>query len=247
MRTLTAIILILLVFAGIFYLPPPAFLILSGVVFVLAGWEWSLLAGIKDFKLRIGYTLLCIVIMYASVSIPIKTIAILGILLWALMLLNMFQYSSYFVILSGMVAIAVCWSGINYLCFLSPRPWKLIELFLIVWLSDTAAYFVGRAFGKHKLAPKISPNKTVEGFIGAVVVVSFFSAFMFQSLKGVGLGLLTLIACVFGDLFESSLKRRENLKDSGNLLPGHGGVLDRIDSLLAAVPIFALGIYYFNS
>jgi phosphatidate cytidylyltransferase len=246
LRTLTAIVLILCVFAGVFYLSPFAFLICSALIFLLAGWEWSLLSGIKDLKLRGLYVLLMGVVMYASLTIPLKTILILGVLLWVLMFLNLVQYSPYFIKLSGIIALTVSWSGINYLCFLSPHPWKLIQLFLIVWLSDTAAYFAGRAFGKHKLAPSISPNKTIEGVIGAVIMVSLLSVFMFQSFKGVGISLLTLIACVLGDLFESSLKRRENLKDSGKLLPGHGGILDRIDGLIAAVPVFALGVYYWN-
>lgn len=129
-------------------------------------------------------------------------------------------------------------------------PWWLMYVFLLVWCADSGAYFIGRKFGKRKLAPNVSPNKSIEGFIGGIITASFVA-------MGVGFGLelgtvaliaflglsgLTVLASVLGDLFESMLKRRAGIKDSGSILPGHGGVLDRIDSLLSATPVFALGV-----
>lgn len=131
-------------------------------------------------------------------------------------------------------------------------PWWLMYLFLLVWGADTGAYFVGRKFGKRKLAPTVSPNKSIEGLIGGVVitvvviiVVEFFylDLSLAQHILFLILSLLTVFASVLGDLFESMIKRRAGIKDSGRILPGHGGVLDRIDSLLAAAPVFAAGIY----
>lgn len=127
--------------------------------------------------------------------------------------------------------------------------WWLLYVFLLVWCADSGAYFVGSRLGKRKLAPNVSPNKSIEGLMGGLtlsllvaVVVSFY-----VDLSGLvwvlflGLSMLTVLASVLGDLFESMLKRRAGIKDSGTILPGHGGVLDRTDSLLSATPVFALG------
>lgn len=131
-------------------------------------------------------------------------------------------------------------------------PWWLMYLFLLVWGADSGAYFVGRKFGKNKLAPTVSPNKSVEGLIGGVVVTTiliivvetiYLDLTISQHILFLLLSLLTVFSSVLGDLFESMVKRRAGIKDSGRILPGHGGVLDRIDSLLAAAPVFAAGIY----
>jgi phosphatidate cytidylyltransferase len=131
-------------------------------------------------------------------------------------------------------------------------PWWLMYLFLLVWGADSGAYFVGRKFGKKKLAPKVSPNKSVEGLYGGiattviimlVVQYSYLNLTALQLILFLILSVITVFASVLGDLFESMIKRRAGIKDSGRVLPGHGGVLDRIDSLLAAAPIFATGMY----
>ncbi len=134
----------------------------------------------------------------------------------------------------------------------SQSPWWLMYVFILVWCADSGAYFVGRKIGKRKMAPKVSPNKSLEGLFGglatglvAVLLVSFLKL-DYSGLKLVyfiGLSIITIIASVFGDLFESMLKRQAGVKDSGTILPGHGGVLDRIDSLLFATPVFALGFW----
>ena len=124
----------------------------------------------------------------------------------------------------------------------------LLYVFLLVWAADSGAYFCGRRFGKHKLAPKVSPGKTIEGFVGGAVCSMFVAfvgsiAFDIAADKMVLFFVASLIATLvsaLGDLTESIFKREAGLKDSGNLLPGHGGILDRIDSLTAAVPVFAL-------
>ena len=131
-------------------------------------------------------------------------------------------------------------------------PWWLMYVFALVWGADSGAYFAGRKLGKNKLAPSVSPNKSIEGLFGGLaltIVIIMAVAFYALNLSGtslanfITLSLITVLASVQGDLFESMVKRKAGIKDSGTILPGHGGVLDRIDSLLAAAPIFALGLW----
>ncbi|MCL2308980.1 MAG: phosphatidate cytidylyltransferase [Proteobacteria bacterium] len=139
----------------------------------------------------------------------------------------------------------------------SVSPWLLLAVLVLVWLADSAAYFAGRAFGKHKLAPKTSPGKTWEGAFGALLAVTVYALAVAPFMLPEALALWTLpviaqwliwlalawilaLLSVFGDLFESLIKRMADRKDSGALLPGHGGILDRIDSLLTTVPVAAL-------
>ena len=122
---------------------------------------------------------------------------------------------------------------------------------MLVWGADTGAYFAGRAFGKRKLAPNVSPGKTIEGLLGGLaltLVIALLVATQTDALKNLGLGwfllvsLVAVVGSVFGDLAESMFKRHRGIKDSSQVLPGHGGVLDRIDSITAAVPLFAAGM-----
>jgi phosphatidate cytidylyltransferase len=130
----------------------------------------------------------------------------------------------------------------------------LLVALLVVWAADTGAYFAGRKFGRHKLSPRISPNKTIEGVIGGVacglLVALAFAPFAGASLRQLpAVALVAIVAVLFsvvGDLFESLLKRHVGAKDSGDLIPGHGGILDRIDGVVAALPGFALGKAWFG-
>ena len=144
---------------------------------------------------------------------------------------------------AAVTAIFVVWKS---------SPWWLMYLFLLVWGADSGAYFVGRKLGKRKLAPHVSPNKSIEGLAGgiftvAIVIIAVQSIYLnltfTQHILFLILSIVTVFSSVLGDLFESMIKRRAGIKDSGRILPGHGGVLDRIDSLLAAAPIFAAGMY----
>jgi phosphatidate cytidylyltransferase len=156
--------------------------------------------------------------------------------------------------LTGLLVLVPTWLALVELRNLGPL--LLLLLMSVAWISDTAAYFAGRRFGRHKLAPSISPGKTWEGVLGAVLAVSLYAAIWSlvwqahfpHALKSMRFGtfgmllflwLLTAIG-IYGDLFESALKRQAGVKDSGALLPGHGGVLDRIDALTAVLPVAAL-------
>ncbi|HNJ85279.1 MAG TPA: phosphatidate cytidylyltransferase, partial [Agitococcus sp.] len=148
---------------------------------------------------------------------------------------------------TGLILLIPAWAGLTDLHQAS--PWWLLYVFCLVWGADTGAYFAGRKFGKHKLAPSVSPGKTIEGFVGGLITTSMLivAVAIYRDLSAirfvafVGLSLLTVLASVLGDLLESMVKRQAGVKDSGNIFPGHGGALDRIDSLTAAAPLFALG------
>lgn len=123
-------------------------------------------------------------------------------------------------------------------------PWALMFILLWVWAADTGAYFAGRALGRHKLAPSVSPGKTIEGLIGGVSLALLVAGLViwFAPVQGdkaiiLAVALITVLASVLGDLFESMVKRQAGIKDSGTMLPGHGGMLDRIDSVTAALPV----------
>ena len=130
-------------------------------------------------------------------------------------------------------------------------PWNVLYLFFFIWASDTGAYFSGRAFGKHKLFERISPNKTIEGFIGGLLASALVGIAAHHFLGGISMiswmciGAFVSITSTLGDLFESMLKRQSDIKDSGNILPGHGGILDRFDSTLISAPIYWVLLHVF--
>lgn len=150
--------------------------------------------------------------------------------------------------LLGFVYIAIPFSLLNFIVFpgfptnTAFHPWILAGVFFIVWIYDSTAYLFGTKFGKHKMCKTISPKKSWEGFIAGTVfamVMGILNAVIFQSLSMLSWMIIALLAVVFGtfgDIFESKIKRELNIKDSGNILPGHGGFLDRFDSLLFAIP-----------
>jgi len=152
----------------------------------------------------------------------------------------------------GFVILALGWTAAVYLLSFPRGGQLLVVMVAIVVAADVGAYFAGRAFGKHKLALRVSPNKTWEGFWGGMLAAALLSVVLWQLLPArlshLGLGsvvaitLCTAVASVVGDLSVSMVKRHSGIKDSGSLLPGHGGVLDRLDSLSAAAPVFALSL-----
>ncbi len=174
-------------------------------------------------------------------------------LFWVLLvpcwLAKKWQVNKYVMTLLGLLLMASLWLGL--ICAKSADPWLLLGLLATIWIADSAAYFAGKNFGKHKLAPCISPGKTWEGVIGALIAVTIFGAILYFGFNVKTLAVfpaLWIIAGlgVIGDLFESMLKRQANMKDSGHLLPGHGGVLDRIDGIISSLPIAILMIYAYN-
>jgi phosphatidate cytidylyltransferase len=182
-----------------------------------------------------------------------------GLVLWILISCGLlaYRYNGNWSLLPRVIMLAIgldllwiCVHGLVYLHEVYGGE-MLLYLFSLVWIADIGAYFSGRRFGKHKLAPAISPGKTWEGLIGGLLanLLWIIGVYQFASGWGLGLpqflliGLATSLISVVGDLFESILKREAGVKDSGKLLPGHGGVLDRVDSVIAAAPVFVAGIF----
>jgi phosphatidate cytidylyltransferase len=258
LRIITALILIPIVVALAVYSSPEAFFIFTALVALAGAWEWSRLMEVKSGAGRILYLLLMSLLFFNSIYLPLHTILIIGGVWWvtALLLVGIYPRLSGVwgrgVIWRGLMGIMVllpCWRAINYIRNQQDGLYALLFLFILIWGADTTAYFVGKKWGRQPLAVQVSPGKTVQGVVGALVftvVITAVVMWLCQTPRvilpwGMALSLLTVIFSIVGDLFESALKRRAGLKDSGKLLPGHGGLLDRIDSLTAAAPVFALG------
>jgi len=274
-RIITALVLAPLAIAGIFLLPIKFFMLFTAAIFLLASKEWarfvnpdsqsSTILYVFGFVLAITLMLLPVEQLWSASGI--HPIVVNGLIVaavwWAVSLLLVASYPKTNTLWAGSKAVKALFG----LLTLVPFFWAMIVLrsvnihhdffyggallmyvFLLVWAADTGAYFCGKRFGKHKLAPNVSPGKTIEGFVGGAVssmIVAFVASVLFEieadkMVLFFVAALITTFVSALGDLSESIFKREAKLKDSGNLLPGHGGILDRIDSLTAAVPVFAL-------
>jgi phosphatidate cytidylyltransferase len=255
-RVVTALFLVAGLLGVLFLAPPTAAALAFALVAALAAWEWAGLMKI-DGAGRVLYAGVIVVSCIAAWNQPASAypklwlaaaafwLALAPLWLfrrWPLAGNDLLGYGV------GWILIVPTWAAMAGLHARS--PWLLLAAMALVWVADIAAYFTGRAFGRRKLAPAISPGKTWEGAAGAVVAVLIYGAAAAAAsgqlpapadlpLMAGALVLLTAISIV-GDLFESLVKRQAAVKDSSQLLPGHGGVLDRIDSLTAALPLVAL-------
>lgn len=253
-RILTASILIPIVILSIFYLPSNIFMWVTLAIFLWSAWEWTLLSGLKSLKMRL-LGLLFIVLIALLLSTGYFPLKYEVPVVWAFALVSVLFFSKlswiyktrlstlFNLIMGACILFPACMALIG----LQWTPKFLLYVMVLIWGVDTGAYFAGKRFGKHKLAPLVSPGKTWEGVIGGLLVsfgVAFIAYFLlnpkFTLFPWLIISLVTAAFSIIGDLYESLFKRLQNLKDSGTLLPGHGGLLDRIDSLLAAVPIFWL-------
>lgn len=264
-RLLTAAVLIPLVVWVVMGLDTTTFAVTMLVVIAIAAWEWAGLSGIDGQLGRGLYALgllgLCAAMGWLSHdSGPAATLMLLPALvfwMWALWVVIRFPRPlpwgrrGWFMALLGILALALPWLAVVTLHGSGEQgPIWVLVMMILIWTADSAAYFAGRRWGRRKLAPAVSPGKTWEGLWGALVVVSlglcglawWLGEGLVTGLSLLLLGLIVTLASVLGDLFESVLKRTRGVKDSGNLLPGHGGMLDRIDGFTAAAPLFTLGI-----
>jgi len=258
-RVLTALLLAPLFILSIIYLPSRLFALLSGVFVLLGAWEWGGLLGVDSSRVRVSYTA-CVLLLAVPLYLQpgVTLILAIGLIWWLFAVYRLVvwtgrPWSLLYRVLSGFIVLVTAWYAVYSLHADRRGAPLLLIFFVLVWAADIGAYFVGRAWGKRQLAPQISPGKTIEGVIGGLVSVGAVAALagvVFLNLHGIGwfewllLCAATAIAAVVGDLFESQLKRMAGVKDSGSLLPGHGGVLDRIDGITASAPVFALGWWW---
>jgi len=260
-RTLTAFLLGPLVIAAVLWLPTPGFALFFTLVVLVSAWEWCGLAGIDSRPSRVGYLALVAFAMGCLWLWPGLQLWSFGlsVLWWAGQTWRLLRIQEVDVasgpepglLLVGLLVLVIPWAALIHLHAVPGiGPGLVLFLMILIWTADSLAYFVGRRWGRAKLAPAVSPGKTRAGVYGALAGAAV-CGLAFAWIRSLGLGptLLIVAICgltamisVVGDLYESLLKRRRGLKDSSQLLPGHGGLLDRIDSLTAAAPLFVLGL-----
>jgi phosphatidate cytidylyltransferase len=258
-RVITAIVLLAVLLPSLFWLPAQGWSLLVAVAAAAGAWEWGGLTGYTPrgrLALGGGMLLLCVAIVFsglqAQLALPLYALSLLlwGVLvpLWLRRQWPLRACGAAPALLLGVVLLLPTWLALSSLRE-HLGAIGLLLLMAVVWIADIAAYFFGRNFGRHKLAPSVSPGKTWEGAAGAVATVLVYGLLLRQysaPLASLSIPLFAALMIVLtavsiiGDLFESLLKRQAGLKDSSNLLPGHGGVLDRIDSLTSTLPLIAL-------
>jgi len=261
-RILTAAVLLAVVLAVLFWSPSIGWIALVTAMLAFAAWEWAALAALHGAARMLYAAAVALAGWFAASAAGLpapQEIYWTGTIFWAVgapvWLWKRPRFDApWLPLLAGIVVLVPCGAALVELR--RGGPGTLLAIMAVVWVSDTAAYFAGRRYGRRKLAPAISPGKTWEGVAGALAAVTVYAIGWLiaapnarpQALREAPLGglwfvILLLVfagAGVLGDLLESQLKRHAGVKDSGKILPGHGGVLDRIDALLPVLPLAAL-------
>lgn len=264
-RVLTALLLAPLALWGIWLSPAAVFAAILGLIFLMGAWEWAGLSGLERKLSRLVYVLVMAGLMLAlywgrEIHNLVLMIWVLALMWWTMALMAVLTHPSGTAIwrsgpargLAGLFVLLPAWLAMVELHSHGEHgPGWVILLVMLVWSADTGAYFAGKRFGQHKLAPCVSPGKTWEGAVGGMLLallIALAGTYWLSPPAGmvsfVLLVLATIMISILGDLLESLFKRIADIKDSGGLLPGHGGMLDRIDSLTAAAPLFVLGMIW---
>lgn len=256
-RVITAAVLVAILLAVVFWLPPRATTIALTIVVLAGAWEWSAFLKVSSLAMRVVYVAVVGALMWLAwgfTSDPAGRDLVLSVaLIWWIIALAWVMFaprlvSTWAAALAGILALVPAWVALNRLRLDFDRgaEWVLFAL-ILVWVADIGAFFVGRRFGRNKLAPSVSPGKSWEGVLGGAVASAIFAVvgaqwFGVPVLLFVPLCLVVVAFSIVGDLTESLLKRFAGVKDSGSLFPGHGGVMDRIDSVTGAAPILFFGL-----
>jgi phosphatidate cytidylyltransferase len=256
-RVLTALVGVFALVVIVFLLPPPVTLVFYAAAILFAGWEWSALVRLTGHWARASYVAAIALLMalashYAVAPEPYRQLLMLTAAWWVIALMWLMfipeRVSRAAAAIAGALVLVPAWTTLSQLQIQSVRGPELVFYVLcLVWAADIGAYFIGRRFGQRRLAPRVSPSKTWEGVAGGLVGAALIAAigaqvFAVPMPAFILLSVAVALASIVGDLTESMFKRFAGLKDSGNFIPGHGGILDRIDSVTAAVPLFVLGL-----
>jgi len=263
-RIITALIIAPISIACVFLLAVPGFSLFVGMIIVVSAWEWANLADFSGIA-RYVYAVVIALLLGASWFAPALPILAAALVWWIAALVLVVAYpglgkawsAKVTRLLIGVVVLVPGFVALVQLKQSVDNNFLILLLFFLIWGADIGAYFSGKAFGKRKLAPRVSPGKSWAGFLGgivtAVVIAAGMALWLGKPDLASGRGSLFLAAClivavisVLGDLTISMFKRNRGIKDASNLLPGHGGFLDRIDSLLAAGPTFSLFILMYG-
>jgi phosphatidate cytidylyltransferase len=260
-RIITAIVLAIVFSMALFKASNQVWTVITLTATLIALWEWSNLIKLTKLQMLLNLaTALSIgLMMLFSSHIPLGhykdelafTLLCMSTVFWIVLipiwLISRKKVTNKLVMsVLGLLLLLATWVALNGLQHIS--PWLLLAVLSTVWLADSAAYFAGKRFGRHKLAPEISPGKTWEGVAGAMLAATLYGLLLCHYLHLsrwliLGLWIIVLLS-IMGDLFESLLKRQAGKKDSSRLLPGHGGVLDRIDGLISTLPLVLFYIYF---
>jgi phosphatidate cytidylyltransferase len=253
-RIITALVLAPFVLLVILALPHFVTMVVLGLIVLAAAWEWSAFPAFTQHSARWAYVAVIALGIAATWLFGVERVE-LDVLLYAAIAWWMLavvwvaaaptHVNRLSAALAGALVLIPVWLALVRLHAYAPQ--LLLFLLLLVVAADIGAYFAGRRFGRNKLAPKVSPGKTWEGVAGGLVSAAAMAAigvwwFDVSALPFIALCMVVVMASIVGDLTESLFKRHVGLKDSGNILPGHGGVLDRVDSVTAAAPVFLLGL-----
>jgi phosphatidate cytidylyltransferase len=257
-RVLTAMVLVAVLLGVMLGLPPIATIWLITVLVLIGAWEWAAFIGNGSAPARAAFTVvvagLLIGSLYLYSTSPdfVRVAMTLAMLWWAAAFLWIClaptQVNPVSAAIAGVLALVPCWLALVYITFTTNSTYWVLFTLALVWAADTGAFFAGRWLGRMPLAPRVSPKKTWEGVFGGMLLsglVAWFAAsfvFSVEVWKFVAICVGVAAVSIVGDLTESMLKRAVGLKDSGSVFPGHGGMLDRIDSVTAAAPalVFAL-------
>jgi phosphatidate cytidylyltransferase len=265
-RLLSAAVMVPLVVAGVLYLPTDVFALVLGLIIAAGLWEWSRLIPLHGMIARLAYVAIVLLLIGLLWWVQPETwlypilFSAVAWWLWSLYWVSRPQigvqatrFINSLKMIAGVLVMVPAWAALVVLHGSDDRgPVFVLIVLVMIWLADSGAYFAGRQWGRTKLAPLVSPGKTREGVYGGLLaslvfagVAGWFYSHSFKwTLAFMFVSLLAMMFSVVGDLLESLMKRQSGIKDSGSIIPGHGGILDRIDSMVAAAPMFLVGLQW---